>query len=516
MLQFSLISLIPGLIRNLQDCADPVFNSYEENFQPPTSLKSSDRSSLLSYVGLPLQIFSRGSLFGPYTPLQQLDMLTDNDTKSYVVGSTNSLLLAQIERYADILINLDENTITFPSPTIKAALALTVPDRRWIDFLTQTVNDTWDDENPSRPKTLGYAGSEEFIRLQFEEYLLALLSAAKYKKFIEKNRDDGKFLVAENSGGDSVDPAADFGTEWMRAWQKTENYRIFDKFTDSHIFDIVDPNHPCTGGLTIEDVQRRLAAQVAELHLDERIRDGKEVLGKHLATGQRKVSTAFNNLWNDIEVMREAQRKNAAERRAAAASSGSGEGTHGDGSAKTNGRPFHTASNLRLPKAPDLSQAQATVQAAGIKAGAYLSSWGAWAAEKRKTSWGRNISGEPSKAEKGSAPTSPASEKRRASSWVEVDRPKEKERNDDEAGIEMSPVSEKKESGILWDSQDLPKEEEELGKAKETKTLESSHSAKDETEGVAKKTANKQSAQVESKPKGVPGGEGGEMKSVNL
>jgi len=443
-------------------------------------------------------------------------MLTDNDTKSYVVGSTNSLLLAQKERYADILINLDENTITFPSPTIKAALALSVPDRRWIDFLTQTVNDTWDDESPSRPKTLGYAGSEEFIRLQFEEYLLALLSAAKYKQFIEKNKDDAKSLVAENSSGDTVDPTADFGSEWIRAWQRTENYRIFDKFTDSHIFDIVEPNHPCTGGLTIEDVQRRLAAQVAELHLDERIRDGREALGKHLATGQRKVSTAFNNLWNDIEVMREAQRKNAAERRAAAVSSSSGEGAFGDGGAKVNGRPFHAAANLRLPKAPDLSQAQATVQAAGIKAGAYLSSWGAWATEKRKTGWGRSISGESSKAERGSAPASPASEKRRVSSWVEVDRPKEKGSNEDEVGIEMSPVSEKKEGEILWDSQDSPNEGEELGKANEKKTLENSHSVTEETERAEQKTADKQSAQMENKPKEVVAGEEGKMHNVDL
>lgn len=35
---------------------------------------------------------------------------------------------------------------------------------------------------------------------------------------------------------------------------------------------------------------------------------------------------------------------------------------------------------------PDLSQAQASVQAASARAGAYLSSWGSWAAEKRKTS----------------------------------------------------------------------------------------------------------------------------------
>ena len=57
-------------------------------------------------MGLPLQIFGKGSLFGPYTPLQQLDVLADFGTKSYVVGSTNSLLLQQRDRYSDILINV--------------------------------------------------------------------------------------------------------------------------------------------------------------------------------------------------------------------------------------------------------------------------------------------------------------------------------------------------------------------------------------------------------------------------
>lgn len=61
---------------------------------------------VLAYMGLPLQIFGKGSFFGPYTPLQQLDMLADHDTKSYVVGSTNSLLLQQKDHYSDILINV--------------------------------------------------------------------------------------------------------------------------------------------------------------------------------------------------------------------------------------------------------------------------------------------------------------------------------------------------------------------------------------------------------------------------
>ena len=59
MMQFSLISLIPGLLRNLRDCADPDLDSYEKALVKPTSLKTSDRSSLLSYMGLPINLFGK-------------------------------------------------------------------------------------------------------------------------------------------------------------------------------------------------------------------------------------------------------------------------------------------------------------------------------------------------------------------------------------------------------------------------------------------------------------------------
>lgn len=305
MVQFALISLIPGMIRHLQDCADPQFNSNEKSLVKPSSVNTTDRASLLAYMGVPLQIFGKGSLFGPYTPLQQLDVLADQETRSYIVGSTNSLLLGQKEKYSDVLVNLDDNTVTINNLLMRGALALTVPDRRWIDALTQSVNDTWDEANPERPNTMGYMGSEEFIRLQFEEYLLATLSAVKYRRFVEWKKEDPKNLLTDIDG----DPAAEFGSEWIEAWLKTDNYQVFQQHTDSHLFDIVEPTHPATGGLTIDDIQRRLAAQVADLHLDERIQQSRETLGKTFASGQKKVSSAFNNLWADIEKMREEQRK---------------------------------------------------------------------------------------------------------------------------------------------------------------------------------------------------------------
>lgn len=387
MIQFSLISLIPGLINSLQDCADPAADSYAQTVGKPTSLKTSDRTSLLAYMGLPLQIFGKGSIFGPYTPLQQLDLLADHGTKSYVVGSTNSLLLQQKDRYSDILINLDEDVITISSPSLRSALVLSTADRRWIDLLTQIINDTWDESHPQRPKDHGYMGSEEFIRLQFEEYLLALLSSMKYHEELhscssgESGQRSRAQLEAYNIEGD---PALDFNPDFLAHWQTTSNYALFKRLTsDALLFSIVEPRHPCAGGLTIEDVQRRLSQQVAELHLDERVRESREALNRHLATGQKKVSAAFNSFWADIEAMREAQRKRNEERALQSQRSSMDQPRP---SLDTASVTSATGSWFGGRKAPtvDIAQAQASVNAVSQKASAYLSSWSSWASEKRK------------------------------------------------------------------------------------------------------------------------------------
>ncbi|KAI0200049.1 hypothetical protein F4808DRAFT_175746 [Astrocystis sublimbata] len=362
MMQFSLISLVPGLLRNLSDCAGPDMDNYERALCRPTSLRTSDRNSLLAYMGLPLQIFGKGSLFGPYTPLQQLDLLADFGTKSYIVGSTNSLLLQQRDRYSDILINLDEDTINITSTSLRSALALSHSDRRWIDFITQEVNDTWDDANPQRPKTMGYRGSEEFIRLQFEEYLLSLISAVKYRNYLSQNAGNPKATLSHIDG----DPSSDFGNEFIEYWMKTDNYRIWNTNTDSHLFDIVEPRHPCAGGLSIDDVQRRIQQQVQELHLDERFAVGKEVLGRNLAAGRDKASTMFNKLYADMEALREAQRKRAEESRAEQLE------------AERNGQ------------SADASKSQQAASTMGNRASAYIGSWTTWAGQKRKEGWGKS------------------------------------------------------------------------------------------------------------------------------
>jgi Transport protein Avl9 len=105
-MQYSLLSLIPRLLSHLDDSGDPKLDNLTATVKKATSLRTSDRLSLLGYMGLPLQIFCRGMFFGPYTPLQQIDMLEDETTKGYLIGSTNSLFLQRRERHADIIVNV--------------------------------------------------------------------------------------------------------------------------------------------------------------------------------------------------------------------------------------------------------------------------------------------------------------------------------------------------------------------------------------------------------------------------
>jgi hypothetical protein len=218
---------------------------------------------------------------------------------------------------------------------------------------------------------MGYVGSEEFIRLQFEEYLLSLISSVKCHNYLLINANNPNVMLPQVDG----DPSADFGTDWIDAWSRTENYRIWNKNTDSHLFDIVEPKHPCAGSLTIDDVQRRIAQQVQDLQLDQRFAAGREVLGRNLAAGKEKASTVFNKLYADMELLRENQRRRQQEQKALA---------------EKNGTPPTSPGFV-----PDIAKAQATVQSVGSKAGAYMSSWASWAGEKRKTGWGKPAPAKP-------------------------------------------------------------------------------------------------------------------------
>lgn len=100
--QYSLVSLLPGLLQTLADCGSPPLATRASTLTKPNSLKTSDRKSMMAYLGLPLDVFGKDAFFQPYIPLQQLDMI--KETKSWLCGSTNSIVTGQKE--IDLLVNV--------------------------------------------------------------------------------------------------------------------------------------------------------------------------------------------------------------------------------------------------------------------------------------------------------------------------------------------------------------------------------------------------------------------------
>ncbi|OLL21666.1 Late secretory pathway protein AVL9 [Neolecta irregularis DAH-3] len=278
-LQYSLISLLPLLLENLVDAAHPDYNSLEHSIKKANTLKTSDRASLFAYMGLPIQVFCkvRGVFFGPYCPLQQLDLL--EASRAYIIGTTNSLFLERKDhQHADIVINIDTGSVDIYNPHLAHIVSLTVADRTWIDGLVDIVVATWDENDPTRPKDMGYLGSEDYIRTQFESYFLALLATAKYAYYTDTNNAPENLLP--NIEGN---PVREYGEIFLDSWRLTKNYVIWMAGTDDELFDIVEARHPACGSFgVIGEVSQRVSQKINEL--DERIAPAREAFWK---TGTR-------------------------------------------------------------------------------------------------------------------------------------------------------------------------------------------------------------------------------------
>lgn len=241
-----------------------------------------------------------------------------------------------------------------------------------MDLLTQEINDTWDNDNPSQPNNRQYRSSEDDIRVQFEVYVLGLISSVKYHNFLVSHNDGGAFTEPS--------PAADYGMDFVEAWKRTENYRMWDGHTDYNLFSVKTPKHPAAGGLTMDDVQRRFSEQVKDLHLDERFAQGREVLERNFAAGRERAAGMLNRLYSDVEYLRESQRRRAEDAAAARAKDPNGSASEAGGIAPI-----------------DVAKAQQAAASVGSRASAYMSSWAAWAGEKRKGGgwsggWGKKSS----------------------------------------------------------------------------------------------------------------------------
>ncbi|TBU44434.1 transport protein Avl9-domain-containing protein [Dichomitus squalens] len=282
--QYSLVTLIPGLLHNLDDSGSPPLAYRAQTLQRPTSLKTSDPKSMLAYMGLPLDLFGKDAFFQPYLPLQQLDML--RDTPCWLCGSTNSIVTQQKE--IDLLVNIETGAIKFRNANVERMVALTSADRKWMDEILKDVNDGYS-EDPNVNASMHFKGSDDYLRQKFEEYIFGALSSVKYASFLAKGQGNG---VVISDGSADPNSLQDFNMVWIQEFKKSNAYEVWERVTDPLLFDLVEARHPCSEKPSVvADIGLRLSEGIQELKLDQQLAPTREAISRTLAVG----STNFFN-----------------------------------------------------------------------------------------------------------------------------------------------------------------------------------------------------------------------------
>nr|CAI5868838.1 unnamed protein product [Callosobruchus analis] len=159
--------------------------------------------------GFPLSIFTKGSLCLPYLSLPYLDLLSDVNVRSYVVGTTN-ILFKQKRQLYDVLVDIDSNRIECPDINLRKYLHLTTEDLRFAEYLVKHASEESQDDFLDG---VGWEGSEEWIRTQFRVYLLCLLRTSMIQ-----------------DGARELDH---FNSSFITVWRETHNYKITMQNTES-------------------------------------------------------------------------------------------------------------------------------------------------------------------------------------------------------------------------------------------------------------------------------------------
>ncbi|KAF8340671.1 transport protein Avl9-domain-containing protein [Cantharellus anzutake] len=301
--QYSLVSLIPGLLLALEDCGSPSLHSRAATLERAMEFKSSDRKSVLRFLGLPLEIFGKDAFFQPYLPLQQIDLMK---TDSFLCGTTNSIMTHQKETFPDLLVNIETNSFDFANPMIERLVSLTAADRKWMDDIVQDVNEGWNEADPQRSSTMQFKGSDDYLRIKFEDYICSALSCLKYTDYLEKNAK-GNITVSGATGDPNV--VRNFGEGWLEAFQKSHAFQVWDGITDPVIFDIVEPRHPCdTKPSVISDFGLRISEGIHELNLEKNLGSTKEAISSAINAGSTSFFKAVEGVRSEVSARFSAQR----------------------------------------------------------------------------------------------------------------------------------------------------------------------------------------------------------------
>lgn len=161
-----------------------------------------------------------------------MDLLTDPSVKGYIIGTSN-ILFRQKRQLFDVLIDVESTSIETQDGELRRQLSLSTEDLRFMDFLLRHVQAPKEDAE----------GSEQWIRQQFQGYMLALLKTA---------------VVAPEGAKE----CEHFNGSFVTAWKLTAGYKEWvntNHYGNDCNWDGVMIGHPFAGNLSVGDMKLKIA-----------------------------------------------------------------------------------------------------------------------------------------------------------------------------------------------------------------------------------------------------------------
>ena len=141
----------------------------------------------------------------------------------FVAGTGNQLYINRPKRIA-VVTNVDEGTLEALEPRLKPLMMLSRTEHAFIDNVVRTVEENWTTEDMNTDSawddSVQYEGSDAWIRAQFQEYTLAMLSTVvAIPGLTPDTRGEGSEEEL------NLETCGDFNKSWVRTWMRTTNYQ---------------------------------------------------------------------------------------------------------------------------------------------------------------------------------------------------------------------------------------------------------------------------------------------------
>jgi len=230
--------------------------------------------------------FANPECLNPFVSLSQSKALRCEDSRWLIAGAINPLFAIQQKSYCQVFGSSSDGTVEINTKDLQLALQLSAADLRFTERMNKAISDGLDDRLIHQTSSVNWYGSDDWIRVQFKEYINSL-------------------IVTSIRG----DPAAqeDFNPHFIKLWLKSEcfldcaNKHIPGSLSHGTLMETLPPYHICAGNYTWSDVRTKVMLNTSEFRmaasgLADRVKSSNvgTAVGKVLNSATTSVLTWWN------------------------------------------------------------------------------------------------------------------------------------------------------------------------------------------------------------------------------